>query len=774
MVLHPVKYALSLLLLCMLCGTLPAARAAVLFSEPEYLLEESGPLSLSQVLQWQEWQPAPRTLNMGYTSQGLWLRQQIEMPVAEAWYLTIGYPLLDDVQLFWLQDKQILQRYHTGDGQVFNTRPVLSNLFIFRFAEMQPGPRWLYLRVQTSGTLSVPFYWQDERDFQQSSRTNAMIFGAFYGILLVMALYNLFIFFAIREPAYFYYVLTVSSILILQSVYDGNGFGWFWPDNPAVNEWAFPVIYCINQLMMLTFIANFLQVKITSAWFSRSFLLLRLTVVLLLLSSFWVAYHKIMPLVLLMGMVGILTGLSAGILLWRRGYKAARYFTLAWLLFCFGIVVATLKGLGILPDSALTNYGYMLGLVCETLFLSFALADRIESERLAKQQAEASMLEAKAENIKNLQRYQELYENAAVGNFQGDMDYRLTSVNSTFAKILGYDSARQFMQEVKDGRDVLITPVPVFQKILAEMQNKNILYDRELLLRNRHGEPRWVSITLRQAEYKGNQIIEGSMIDITQRKNAERINQHLERERLEGLEQLSLGVAREINTPLGSNVVTTAFLEDSLTELMHHYDGDKDDPEVNKFARLLQQSLQLINQNQKKVTRIVRRFREVSVSELGATQQVFNLHDTLQEFIANERWDMAGWRIHCDCPENLSLNSYPSALLRILSQLMENSRLHGQREQQAEALVGIKVVESDSGFISIHYYDNGPGIVDVMIPKLGQPFLTTLRGPNGRIGLGLFMVKNLVTRLLKGRVVYPTHMHSGFAVSLEIPLDINH
>lgn len=773
MVLVPIKYRTYLLLLFTLCVMPLQARAAALISEPEYLLEESGPLSLSQVLHRQVWQPAPKTLNLGYTSQGLWLRQQIDMPVAEAWYLTIAYPLLDDVQLFWLQDKQVLQRYHTGDGQVFNTRPILSNLFIFRFSEAQAGTRWLYLRIQTSGTLSVPLVWQDERDYQQTSRNNAMIFGAFYGILLVMVLYNLFIFFAIREPAYFYYVLTVASILILQSVYDGNGFGWFWPNNPALNEWTFPILYCINQLMMLTFIANFLQVTITSAWFTRTFIILRMAVVVLLLSSFWVAYHKIMPLVLLMGMVGIATGLFAGILLWNRGYKAARYFTMAWLLFTFGIIIATLKGLGVLPDSPLTNYGYMLGSVCETLFLSFALADRIESERLAKQQAEASMLEAKAENIKNLQRYQELYENAAVGNFQGGMNYRLTSVNSTFAKILGYDNAAQFMQEIKDGRDVLITPIPVFQKILTEMQEKHILYDRELLLRNRYGEPRWVSITLRQAEYKGQKIVEGSMIDITQRKNAERVNQNLERERLEGLEQLSLGVAREINTPLGSNVVTTAFLEDSLSEFMHHYAGWQDDPEVKKFSRLLQQTLQLINQNQKKVTRIVRRFREVSVSELGATQQVFNLHNTLEDFIANERWDMAGWRIHCDCPETLSLNSYPSALLRILSQLMENSRLHGQREQQAEALVGIKVAESEAGYISVHYYDNGPGIADVMIPRLGQPFLTTLRGPNGRIGLGLFMVKNLVTRLLKGRVIYPTHMHDGFAVNLEIPLDIN-
>lgn len=749
------------------------AHASLLVSESQYLLEPPGePLSLEAVRQHHDWQTRHGNLNFGYRSEGLWLRQQIELPALQAWVLQINYPLLDDIQVFWLKDDELRQTFHTGDSQVFTARPLEVNNFAFRFLESTGGPYWLYLRVQTSGTLTVPLHWYAEHDYQAQHERSALLFGAFYGVLLIMLLYNLFLFFVIRERTYFYYVLTVGSILALQLVYDGHGFAWFWPDKPAVNDWIFPVVYCVNQFMMLTFIASFLQVKITSTWFMRTFLMLRAGVLILLCSAFWVSYHAVMPFVLLMGMLGIGTGLFAGLRLWFKGYRAARYFSLAWVLFSCAIIMTTFKGLGLLPDNAFTNYGYMLGSVCEVLLLSFALADRIESTRLAKQQAEQAMQAAIAENMKNLQRYQLLYEDAAVGHFQGNTHYEITKVNTTFARILGYANAEEFMQEVRDSRDVLLTPMPMFEKMLSEITSQKVLSDRELLLRNREGEARWVSVTLRLVEFDGHKVIEGSMIDITARKNAERMNQHLEQERLEGLEQLSLGVAREINTPLGSNVVTSAFLEDSLNNLMAHYTGIKDDPELNKFAGLLRQSLHLINQNQKKVARIVRRFREVSVSELGATRQLFDLQKTLDDFIEGERWHMAGWRIYCDCPLQLTLNSYPTALLQVLGQLMENTRIHGKNATQNELIVGIKVTELDNAWLSLMYYDNGPGVSEAMVNKLGQPFLTTLRGPSGRVGLGLFMVKNLTSRLLKGRVDFSQRMQQGFCVTLEIPQDV--
>ncbi|MCP5326256.1 MAG: sensor histidine kinase [Oceanospirillaceae bacterium] len=755
----------------LLCA--PALAAQMPPAAPQYILEQPGmPLTLQQVMQRNDWQQSQGNLNFGYRSEGLWLRQNVSMAPSESRFLQISYPLLDDIQLFWLQGENILQQYHTGDGQIYASRPVASNNFVFRFNGAAGGAYDLYLRVQTSGTLTVPMHWYGDTQYQSLSDLHAMLFGAFYGVLLIMLLYNLFLFLAIRDVVYFYYVLTVGSILALQWVYDGHAFAWFWPDQPAINNWIFPIVYCVNQLMMLTFIANFLHVKMTSTWFTRTFFVLRAAVLLLLGAAFLVPYHKVMPLVLLMGMVGLGTGLFAGFRLWFKGYSAARYFTIAWVLFACGIIMTTLKGLGLLPDNNFTNYGYMLGSVCEVLLLSFALADRIESARLAKQQAEQEVQTARAENIKNLQRYQELYENAAVGNFQGNMHYQLIKVNKTFARILGYATAEEFMREVQDSRDVLLTPLPLFEKMLADMQREKVLSDRELLLKDRNGEPRWVSITLRQVNMDGHNLIEGSMIDITARKQAELVNQHLEQERLEGLEQLSLGVAREINTPLGSNVVTSAFLEDSMNNLMALYEGARDNPELNKFAKLLRQSLQLITQNQKKVTRIVRRFREVSVSELGATRQLFDLDKSLQEFIADERWDMAGWRIDCACPAGIVLNSYPTALRQILSQLMENSRIHGKQDQQSSPAVAIEVRELDNGWISLAYSDNGPGIADTLLNKLGQPFFSTLRGPNGRVGLGLFMVKNLTSRLLKGQVVYASHMHAGFHVVLEIPRDV--
>lgn len=59
-----------------------------------------------------------------------------------------------------------------------------------------------------------------------------------------------------------------------------------------------------------------------------------------------------------------------------------------------------------------------------------------------------------------------------------------------------------------------------------------------------------------------------------------------------------------------------------------------------------------------------------------------------------------------------------------------------------------------------------------MAKNLCQPFFTTKRGPEGHIGLGLYMVYNLVTRSLSGRILFPI-TGSGFSIQFKIPVDVN-
>jgi diguanylate cyclase (GGDEF)-like protein len=69
----------------------------------------------------------------------------------------------------------------------------------------------------------------------------------------------------------------------------------------------------------------------------------------------------------------------------------------------FGIAFA-LRNYGLIPTNFLTLHGLQFGSVIGMLLLSFALADRIQTERRAKEAAQGEALAAKQANIENLQR----------------------------------------------------------------------------------------------------------------------------------------------------------------------------------------------------------------------------------------------------------------------------------------------------------------------------------------------------------------------------------
>ncbi|MGV8475386.1 7TM diverse intracellular signaling domain-containing protein, partial [Pseudomonas aeruginosa] len=57
-----------------------------------------------------------------------------------------------------------------------------------------------------------------------------------YGLILALLLYNLFLFTSLRDRAYFWYVLTAASALVLTLSISGHGFEYFWPER-AVPWW---------------------------------------------------------------------------------------------------------------------------------------------------------------------------------------------------------------------------------------------------------------------------------------------------------------------------------------------------------------------------------------------------------------------------------------------------------------------------------------------------------------------------------------------------------
>ena len=77
--------------------------------------------------------------------------------------------------------------------------------------------------------LTIPARPLDRADFISNDHDEQFVFGIFYGILIVMILYNLFIYIGIREQSYLDYVLFIGSLSLLQADINKYTYEYLWP-----------------------------------------------------------------------------------------------------------------------------------------------------------------------------------------------------------------------------------------------------------------------------------------------------------------------------------------------------------------------------------------------------------------------------------------------------------------------------------------------------------------------------------------------------------------
>lgn len=738
-----------------------------------YWVEPDGnKRSVNEVLEEAQWSKVEGEFNLGYSHQSAWFMQTLQAYNEGDWVFQVTYPLLDYLDLYLYKGDKLVQTIHTGDAVSFSQKALRVHDFILGLSTENAASYRLVGRIETQGTLMLPIKWQTETDYAENLAINQMIYGIYYGVLMIMALYHLFIYFVIRERGYLFYVISVSAFLLLQLSFDGRGFSWLWPEVPEINKYSFPLSYALYQLAIFTFIVEFLKLKDSSPYLYRYFVALRLVVMGLIPFIFILPYNSIVPMVVMVGVTGFISGLLISAYLWFKGFTAARYFTCAWALFLAGIIILNFRGLGFGETNILSQYGYVFGSILEVLFLAFSLADRINAVNKEKRKTERALLTSQKQHVKALQRYQDLYESSPIGNFQADKHYQLISVNDACAQLFGFDQPEDMLAEVKDIRGYLESDFNEFQDIVRETRKKGAVFNKEIHIKDHNAKERWLSISMRFNNDNNVEVFEGSIQEVTERINSEKLRMELDRERMHIMEQFSIGIAKEINTPMGSNVATTAFIRESLDDVYQlQAEGNAQINDYEAFTKLAYQSLGLLESNQKRITKVVKRFREVSAQHLGLKASHFVLADVIDEAVENKRWRMAGWRVDTICPVDIRLHSYAKAISVIISQLIDNALVHSMADKGQDPKIWIRAEKSPEGELTVTFSDNGQGIKKEMAKNLCQPFFTTKRGPEGHIGLGLYMVYNMVTRSLNGRILFPI-TGSGFSVQFKVPLDV--
>ncbi len=225
--------------------------------------------------------------------------------------------------------------------------------------------------------------------FEKTDRQRLLWQGLFFGIILVMALYNLSILFAVKDISYLYYVLSIVSIGLYFAFYYGFGIEYLWPRSPLWDTFCFAIINPFTGLTRILFTRTYLHTPLLLPRINRILNALAAACIITLLTGFVCYFFKIdllKPLVTIIGMLGALVlimMLVAGIVAYYKDkYEPAKYFIAANILLVIGAIAFIFRETGLMGDNFFTRYLVQYGVLIQAVVLSLGLASRLNRMRL--------------------------------------------------------------------------------------------------------------------------------------------------------------------------------------------------------------------------------------------------------------------------------------------------------------------------------------------------------------------------------------------------------
>ncbi len=374
--------------------------STVITSGIAYLEDKSSSLSLREVIRSEDFRKIENDVpNFGISNSTFWLRITLKNLSARPEYLLqVSQPGLDEIDFFHPLSSGDYTILKGGEAFHFKAREFFDPNYIFRVVAPQGREASFYLRIHSRDNLKVPILLGSQEAVFENNKTRDFVFGLFAGIMVVMFLYNAFLYITVRDRTYLIYIIYLATVILTQISIQGYTFQYLWPGSPWLAQWS-PFIF--SPLVGMA-AAYFMRLFLNTAyycprldkgfkWFNGIYGV-----------AFLLAVGGLFPLSYLVITINatILSCymLICAVIVFRSNYRPARFFLLAWSLFLLGVTVYALTNLGLLPSNDVTFYMMPFGAAAEVVLLSLALADRINVLKKEKEQSQAEALLVSQQN----------------------------------------------------------------------------------------------------------------------------------------------------------------------------------------------------------------------------------------------------------------------------------------------------------------------------------------------------------------------------------------
>ncbi|MBF0099700.1 MAG: response regulator [Desulfobacterales bacterium] len=355
-------------------------------------------------------------------------------------------------------------------------------------------------------------------------------------------------------------------------------------------------------------------------------------------------------------------------------------------------------------------------------------------------------------------KFRSIFENSLEGIFQADFNGTLINANPAFASILGYESTSEIINTLHFIQSLYVNPDERTKLLSILEEKKHVMgYEVEFYKKNQQILTASLSIRIAFNQMNDTQYLEGSLIDITEKK--ERDIALREREAAEASNKAKseflANMSHEIRTPMNAIIgLSGLVLRTELASKQRDY--------INKIEISAKSLLGIIND--------ILDFSKIEAGKLELESIEFNLDDVLYNLSnlvvikAQEKELEIIFNVSKDIPK--SLIGDPLRLSQVILNLCTNAikfTEQGQIVLKIEKEQSYRPWSNDTIMLCFTVSDTGIGMSQEQVEKLFQSFTqadSSTTRKYGGTGLGLTISKHLV-EMMDGTIEVTSELGKG-------------
>lgn len=309
-------------------------------------------------------------------------RHWIQIPIDyrathESFFLECQSPHWRDIKVLYQVDTTIHTYQHTGAAFDFQTRSLAHKNFLFPLPQHM-GKYVVWVGLKDPQVKEFNIMIRSSKDFITYSLAEYFALGMYYGLLTLVAMYNLMLYIRGKLYLHLFYVSYIVGCMCFSFQEDGIAYHFIWPHWPVFND--FVVTYLAKPLFLATFLlyaSSFLNLPRVHKSAKLIIVCFEITYVLCyLLSKVWYQWYWVAECVFVAAMLSVYI---TSVYLLRQGNVFAKYFFIGFSVVLASMLVNLFRHIGWIGSTLFTVYSYNFSILFEVILFSWALAERIRS-----------------------------------------------------------------------------------------------------------------------------------------------------------------------------------------------------------------------------------------------------------------------------------------------------------------------------------------------------------------------------------------------------------